>query len=53
MQRQRNPTALERLSVGIDRVIGVFAPGWAARRAMNRLEYASDISLRKRTYVAQ
>lgn len=37
MQRQRNPTALERLSVGIDRVIGVFAPGWAARRAMNRL----------------
>lgn len=37
MQRQRNPTALERLSVGIDRVIGVFAPSWAARRAMNRL----------------
>lgn len=37
MQRQRNPTTLERLANGIDRAIGVFAPAWAARRAMNRL----------------
>lgn len=37
MQRQRNPTRLERLANGIDRAISVFAPAWAARRAMNRL----------------
>lgn len=37
MQRQRNPTTLERIADGIDKAISVFAPAWAARRAMNRL----------------